>query len=151
MYSDAALWSLCAIITFLCFYACSTWWFKVRCKCLSHPSRIEKKHAVYLGAASLSDASTNVTLYSPVVQLLPSAWQGEMLEQCACLPDEHVKQHALPQLLVPWLKANVPSNRTTAVLEIGELHQRIIHSVDYFILLLAIRTAAALSCLNLNL
>jgi len=71
----------------------------VSCKGLSHPSRVEKKDAPYRGAALLSDASTNATLHSLAMQ---------SLEQRRCLPEEHVKQHALPQLLVPWLQANTP-------------------------------------------
>lgn len=129
-YSDAARWSLWAIVTFLCLYASSTWWFKVPCKGLSHPSRVEKKHATDWGAALLSDASTKATLCSPALQLSPSPRQAESLEQCTCLPEEHVKQRALPQHLVPWLQASMPSNTTPAALETGELHQRTMHPGD---------------------
>lgn len=52
--------------------------------------------------------------------------------------------------LSPPIQANVPRNTTPAVLEIEELQQRIMHPVGSFILLLAMRSAAAQSCLNLS-
>lgn len=129
MYSGAALWSLWAVVTFLCLYASSTQWFKAPCKGLSHPWRLEKKHAPCWGGELISGASTSATA------ALTQTLAGESLEKC----------------LSARTRQTTSSNTTPTSPDTGELHQRKVYPVDSVILLLAIRTIAALSCINLNL
>lgn len=71
------LWSLWAVITFLCLYASSMGWFKAPCRGLSQSWRVEKKYTPYQGALLLSDASfcfpqPYLVLHKPVLQLFLS-------------------------------------------------------------------------------
>lgn len=100
-YSRAALWSPWAVVTFLCLYTSSRQWFKAPCKGLSHPWRVEKKHAPCWGGELLSGASTSATA------ALTQNLAGESLEKC----------------VAARRCQTASSNTTPAAPETGELHQ----------------------------
>lgn len=146
---------LWAVITFLCLYASSMGWFKVPCKGLSQPLRVEKKHAPYQGALRLQILPMLPPALSCLAQSSAAAFAQPLADRepgttYICPPEQYLQQCGLPQLSVPKVQVDVASNTSPAALKIEEVQQRIMYPLGSFILPLAIRSAAALSCMNLS-
>lgn len=91
-----------------------------------------------------------LVLHNPVLQLLLSPWQAESLEPHIYVHQNSISKCGLPQLSVPEVQVDVASNTSPATLKIEEVQQRIMYPLGSFILPLAIRSAAAMSCMNLS-